>query len=108
MSENNKIEHNNKRTYLVRYFCLSKNFLPRGKYSRWECFRTSFSINKPEIIWAAKRAIWEISEQGDKTRTAWEQEYRHQRKLSGISRGKNYDFLDNNDDLVLNHPQIDF
>ena len=75
---------------LVRRFAEMKEYLPKGRLSRWDAFRLMFRIHAPVKVWPATNALWQIKDYGEKTRARWVEEYRHQRQLSAISRGTDY------------------
>jgi len=72
---------------LTRQFAAIKETLPKGRLSRWAEFRFMFGINKSVKVWPAISAIWKLNDYGEKTRSRWVEEYRHQRKLSAITHG---------------------
>lgn len=80
-----------------------KDWLPKSRLSRWAAFRGMFVINSLVVNWPALRAIWELKDYGEKTRSRWVEEYRHQRILSGISQDKDYSAI-----LSENKQEIDF
>ena len=42
-------------------------------------------------VWPATNALWQIMDYGEKTRSRWVEEYRHQRQMSAIARGTDYE-----------------
>ena len=74
-------------TNLVKQFASMRPYLPKGKFSRWADIRFLFGTSAG-IHWPSKRAIWEMNDYGEKTRTRWQTEYRHQRTLAAITAGE--------------------
>jgi hypothetical protein len=76
---------------LVRRFAEMKEYLPKSRLSRWEAYRLMFGIHSPVKVWPATNALWQLKDYGEKTRARWIEEYRHQRQLSAIARGTDYE-----------------
>lgn len=71
----------------INSYLLMKDTFPSGYLSRWEYFR-NFLEHSEQKVYAADNAIAEMLWYGEKTRSRWNVEYRHQRVLSGILKGK--------------------
>ena len=62
--------------------------------SRWNDMRYIFGSNEVEPI-AATRARYAIRDCGPKTRGRWKRQYRCERRIQNISRGVQYELIEN-------------
>lgn len=74
---------------LIKRFSMIREFLPRGRMSRWADARWMFA-HIEDNIHAAQRATYAIRDCGERTRERWYRLYRHEREISAISRGTDH------------------
>lgn len=74
---------------LAQRFKSIKEFLPKGRLSRWSESRHIFQHSENQVL-PARSARWVINDYGERTRERWIAEYRHFRHLEAINQGGDY------------------